>query len=318
MQWLSSRDGSVESFVALHDAKLIQMNRPFAGNVGRILSEKDALRGAEVASLLQIDHLFKKQIDQCSSGERQVVQVAHALLEQPTALVLVEPFRHLDRFRREHLQMLLHRITAHGVRVAYTERAKEAHGETDFPYISSKGQPDLKLCNVSFRHPLQSAYAVEDVTYRVSGPGLTVCIGANGSGKSTLLELMARAVRPLYGKVGKGERAVYLSAEPDFGPFPEAPQRRVAQLKSVLTSETSVLLLDEPSVDLTDDERRAFAAALSKKAETARVVCATHDPYLIKEASDVLCLASGRVVYSGTLSAFQERSTLWSHTSSLS
>lgn len=316
MHWLSSIDGSLEAYVERYTAQIVHVHQPFAGKVGHILSSVDALRGAEIASLLQIDALYQKRFDECSNGEQQVVRVAYALVSRPDAIVLIEPFRHLDVFRREHLEMLLRRIHALGVRVAYTERAQENVSGVVFPFTPSTSRPLIDLSEVSYRHPLQAAYAVEEVTFQTNDPGLTVCIGTNGSGKSTLLELMARTRRPLHGKVRRGERTVYLPADPSYGPYPEADHRRVEQLIAVLTDDSSVLLLDEPTVDLTNSERRSFLETLLKKAETARVVCATHDPQLIQAATDVLCLASGKVVYQGTQSTFQERSTLWSHTSS--
>ncbi|WP_214824189.1 ATP-binding cassette domain-containing protein [Exiguobacterium algae] len=316
MRWLSSADGSVDAYVTRHAAQVIHPNQPFAGTVGQILSENDALRGAEIAALLQIDHLYKKQFHQCSSGEQQVVRVAYAVLDRPDAIVLIEPFRHLDRYRREHLELLLERLTALGLQIGYTERAKETYRAVPFQTNESTGTPRIGLTNVSYRHPLQGTYAVEDVTFQTEEPGLTVCIGTNGSGKSTLLELMARSKRPLHGKVRRGERGYYVPAEPEYGPFPESAHRRVEQLQAALADVYPVVLLDEPTVDLTDTERQTFVQALQKKAETARIVCATHDASLIEVADDMLYMASGKVVYQGPRSTFQERSTLWSHTSS--
>ncbi|WP_215142752.1 ATP-binding cassette domain-containing protein [Exiguobacterium qingdaonense] len=318
MQWLSTVDGSFEKYVERYRPRIIEMNQPFSGKVGRLLSSVDPFRGAELATLLQIDALFPKRFDTCSSGEQQIVRVAHALVDRPDSIVLIEPFRHLDQFRREHLQMLLRRISGLGVRIGYTERAHEQSGDVTFTFTESHLKPTIEAKDISYRHPFQAVYAIEDVTIQMNEPGLTVCVGTNGSGKSTLLELLAKSRRPLKGRVKRGERAVYLPAEPEYGPFPKEERRRVAQLQAVLRDPSSVLLLDEPTVDLTSRERKAFVETVRQKAETARVVCATHDMELIERATDVLYLASGRVVFEGERSLFQERSTLWSHTSSLS
>lgn len=316
MQWLSTFDGSFEAYIERYRPQVIRMDQPFSGKVGHLLSGVDSLRGAELASLLQIDGLYPKAFDACSSGEQQIVQVAHALLNQPESLVLIEPFRHLDQFRREHLEMLLRRITDLGVRIGYTERAQESSEDIQITFRQSETIPRIDATDVSYRHPLQATYAIEEVTVQMTEPGLTVCIGTNGSGKSTLLELLARSRRPLHGRVKRVERAAYLPAETEYGPFPKESNRRIAQLQAVLNDPASVLLLDEPTVDLTNEERTAFLEAVLKKSESARVLCATHDLALVDQATDVIYLASGRVVFQGERSIFQERSTLWSHTSS--
>lgn len=316
MQWLSYVDGSFERFVERYRPRVIEMNQSFSGKVGHLLSSVDPFRGAEIATLLQIDALYPKRFDACSSGEQQIVRVAYALLDRPDSIVLIEPFRHLDSFRREHLKMLLRRISGIGVQIGYTERAKESSGEMTFTFNESTTLPSIDATDVSYRHPLQATYAIDHVTVQMNEPGLTVIVGTNGSGKSTLLELLARSRRPLQGRMKRGERAVYLPADPEVGPFPKAEKRRVAQLQSVLHDPSGVLLLDEPTVDLTSGERDAFLEALQQKAKSALVVCATHDMELIQTATDVIYLANGQIVFQGDRILFQDRSTLWSHTSS--
>ena len=124
MQWLSTVDGSFEQYVERYRPYVIEMTQSFSGKVGHLLSSVDSFRGAELATLLQIDALYPKRFDACSSGEQQIVRVAYALLNRPDSIVLIEPFRHLDQFRREHLEMLLRRISEIGVQIGYTERAK--------------------------------------------------------------------------------------------------------------------------------------------------------------------------------------------------
>lgn len=320
MRWLSLTDGHDEfdEWVREERARVIRLDTPLAGKVSSLISGSDALRGAELAAILQIDHLFHKRFDECSSGERQLVHIAHALADSAEALVLIEPFRHLDRFRVEHLTMLLSRLTGLGVRIAYTDRAREHSPSGAFHVNPTMNQPQLVVTDVSYRHPLQASYAVEHVSYEMKGPGLTVCIGTNGSGKSTLLELIAKSVRPLYGKVKWTERPVYLPAEQEFGPFPHATNRRLAQLQAIFDSEASLFLLDEPSVGLTEQERSQFERALFEKAGTAHIMCATHDEQLIQAADRIICLSNGMLVFDGDRSDYMKRSALWSHMSSSS
>lgn len=320
MRWLSLADGhdEFEEWVREERARIIRLDTPLAGKVSSLISGSDALRGAELAAILQIDHLFHKRFDECSSGERQLVRIAHALADSAKALVLIEPFRHLDRFRVEHLTMLLSRLTGLGVRIAYTDRASEHSPSGAFHVNPTMNQPQLVVTDVSYRHPLQASYAVEHVSYEAKQAGLTICIGTNGSGKSTLLELIAKSVRPLYGKVKWAERPVYLPAEQEFGPFPHATNRRLAQLQAIFDSEASLFLLDEPSVGLTEQERSQFERALIEKAGTAHIMCATHDEQLIQAADRIICLSNGMLVFDGDRSDYMKRSALWSHMSSSS
>lgn len=317
MHWLSLENGrlQIDEWVESRNAVIVSLEDPLAGSVASLIAGDDAMRGAELAAILQIDHLSKKRFDECSSGERQLVRIAHALGENPDSLVLIEPFRYLDRFRREHLSMLLRRLGQLGIRVAYTDRSRERGAPCNFTIVPSSRPAWIDVKNVSYRHPLQSDYAVEHVTYRTNGPGLTVCIGTNGSGKSTLLELIAKSLRPLYGKVKLSERPYYLPAEPEFGPFPKSQRRRVDQLQAALASDASLIVLDEPTVGLSESERQAFIEAIVQKAKTAQVLCATHDERLSASAKDVLCMASGTVVFDDAREHYEDRSALWSFTS---
>lgn len=316
MEWLSSGQGRVDDWVTTNGATPVKLDSPLAGRVASLLIEEDPLYGSEVVAILQINHLLYKRFDECSSGERQLVRIAHALMRRPQALVLHEPFRHLDRYRREHLTMLLERLTHLGVKVAYTERAREAGAASAFSVAPSIGEVEISARDVSYRHPLQPAYAVEHATFTADKPGLTVLIGTNGSGKSTLLELLAKSIRPLQGKIKRVGRPLYLPAEEEYGPFPEASNRRVAQLAAVLVADVPVVLLDEPTVGLTDEERRHFCRALLEKRQTAQLICASHDPVLLEHADRVVSLSNGTIVFDGTKEAFMERSLVWSHSSS--
>lgn len=317
MHWLSSENGrrQVEDWVASERALIVDLDAPLAGPVASLIAGEDAMLGAERAAILQIDHLAKKRFDECSSGERQLVRIAHVLAKNPDALVLIEPFRYLDRFRTEHLRMLLRRLGQLGIRIAYTDRSLEGGEAHTFTVTSVAERAKLEVKDVSYRHPLQPNYAVEHVSYRVDGPGLTVCIGTNGSGKSTFLELMVKSLRPLYGKVRLSERPYYLPAEPEYGPFPDSLNRRVDQLQAMFASNASLVVLDEPTVGLSDNERVSFVTALIQKAETARIICASHDERLIAAADHVLCMASGTIVFDGTREQYEDRSMLWSLTS---
>jgi energy-coupling factor transporter ATP-binding protein EcfA2 len=318
MQWLSSEGGQqqIESWLASNQAQIVSLDEPLAGSVASLIAGDDAMRGAEVAALLQIDHLYQKRFDECSSGEKQLVRIARALSERPASLLLIEPYRHLDRFHQEHLSMLFRRLIDLGIQIAYTDRAKERGDDQTFSYVPSVHPINLEVRDVSYRHPLQGSYAIEHFSYKTENPGLTICIGTNGSGKSTLLELIAKSLKPLYGKVKLKGRPVYLPAHPEYGPFPDSKTRRIDQLNSVLMMNDSIVLLDEPTVGLSGTEHMNFIYSLIEKSKTALVLCATHDERLLAAADHILFLANGRLVFDGSSEEFKKRSMLWSSTSS--
>lgn len=75
----------------------------------------------------------------------------------------------------------------------------------------------LTIENLTFKYPLCTSAAVENVSFSVNAGDFTVLCGATGSGKSTLLRLLKREISPLGEKSGrilyKNTPADELSAE---------------------------------------------------------------------------------------------------------
>ncbi len=70
-------------------------------------SKKDYRMARQALSMLGAEHLASKNFNRISGGERQLVLVARALVQEPSTLLLDEPTNHLD-FKNQYL--LLERI----------------------------------------------------------------------------------------------------------------------------------------------------------------------------------------------------------------
>lgn len=59
----------------------------------------------------------------------------------------------------------------------------------------------VSLDNVSFRYPASTAYAINNISIKIDGPGLYSIVGKNGAGKSTIVKLLLRMIKPSGGKI---------------------------------------------------------------------------------------------------------------------
>ena len=99
-------------------------------------------RVTELAEMLGITHLLKRQIEGLSGGESQRVALGRALSFRPSVLLLDEPLSALDSETREEIQNLLRTLTDNtGVTTLHiTHNADEASALADRRFHITDGQ----------------------------------------------------------------------------------------------------------------------------------------------------------------------------------
>ena len=69
--------------------------------------------------------------------------------------------------------------------------------------VKSRGAPLMKMDQVSFTYPGNSAPTVADIKTTVSLSSCVACVGVNGAGKLTLIKLLTEELEPDTGTVWK-------------------------------------------------------------------------------------------------------------------
>ena len=86
----------------------------------------DRERVAAVLDALGLAPLAERQVNALSGGERQLVLIARALVQDTPILLLDEPLAHLDPGNRQRVLGLLARLTAEGHTVVFTTHDPQA------------------------------------------------------------------------------------------------------------------------------------------------------------------------------------------------
>ncbi|MGG4494965.1 ABC transporter ATP-binding protein [Brevibacillus reuszeri] len=74
-------------------------------------SEEEWTRAKELMRTLGCEHLWNREFNTCSQGEKQKLLIARALMANPRILILDEPCNGLDLFSRERLLESIHDLT---------------------------------------------------------------------------------------------------------------------------------------------------------------------------------------------------------------
>ncbi|MBP05930.1 MAG: hypothetical protein CL728_04180 [Chloroflexi bacterium] len=100
--------------------EIIEMGRyPYLGRLG-FINKKDKIIINEVIDLLSLNDLIKINVDDLSSGEKQKVRFARALVQQPKYLILDEPTSNLDLSNKILVIDVLKKISSFGTKIVLT------------------------------------------------------------------------------------------------------------------------------------------------------------------------------------------------------
>lgn len=110
-------------------------------------------RKARLEELLQeldIEHLRKNKAYTLSGGERRRVEITRALVNEPSFMLLDEPFAGIDPIAVEDIQKIIGRLTERGLGVLITDHnVRETLSICDRAYIMCDGKI-LKAGNAEF------------------------------------------------------------------------------------------------------------------------------------------------------------------------
>ncbi len=120
------RIGYMPQDLALFPTMTVRQHLEFALRLQRATSSVVAARVAELAGLLEIEHLLQRGVRGLSGGESQRVALGRALAARPALLLLDEPISALDAdTRRTARQMLKNLNRQTGVTVLHVTHDQE-------------------------------------------------------------------------------------------------------------------------------------------------------------------------------------------------
>ena len=95
---------------ALYPTMTVAENIGFGMRIRRVPADQRQARIAEVARLLQIDHLLDRKPSQLSGGQRQRVAMGRALVRDPALFLFDEPLSNLDAKLRVEMRAEIKRL----------------------------------------------------------------------------------------------------------------------------------------------------------------------------------------------------------------
>lgn len=201
---------------------------------GQIDRRQMARSAAEALARLELDLDPRRPVGQLSIADQQMVEIARALTQDPSLLILDEPTSSLAAAEVDRVLASVERIRAGGVAVVYvSHRVSEIRQVADSATVMRDGEVvdtlpmaglttseivSMMVGGVELQEPLAATavrrgpvlMAVEDiavtpklrgVSFKVHAGEVLGLAGVLGSGRTELLTVMAGLARPERGKV---------------------------------------------------------------------------------------------------------------------
>jgi ABC-type sugar transport system ATPase subunit len=88
------------------------LQNPFGALKNRLPKEEVDQKIHQIVTMLQIEHLLHRKVDQLSGGQKQRVSLARSMVRQPRLFLFDEPLSHVDAKIRHSMRAELHRLAS--------------------------------------------------------------------------------------------------------------------------------------------------------------------------------------------------------------
>ncbi|MCS7096951.1 MAG: ABC transporter ATP-binding protein [Candidatus Methanomethylicia archaeon] len=105
------------------------------------IDRKDHSIVESVINLLGIEHLKDRRVYELSGGEKQLVRIGRALVQEPRIILLDEPTSHLDLKNKVGVLKLMREVSSNGITIIFTTHdPNEALIVSDRVYLINEGK----------------------------------------------------------------------------------------------------------------------------------------------------------------------------------
>ena len=201
-----------------------------------VLTEEIKLRVAEISEYFGITEWYFKKVDELSGGQKQILNLASAMVADPDVLILDEPIAMLDPIAKESLLHLLGRINRdfnttiimaeHDVKkveyladkIVAIKEGKISEDVSNWLEDNSKvekvstegGEKSLECKNMWFRYHKNSPDVLRGLSFDVKSGEVFCMLGGNGTGKTTALMVISKVLNAYRGKVKSDKKIGFM------------------------------------------------------------------------------------------------------------